>query len=334
MQELLALLHTEDDGLRNMKRVIPVGNFNGHVRYEDVGFGEKRKMLVMGILNVTPDSFSDGGKYNNVDAAVAEAISMIQDGADIIDIGGESTRPGATEVSIEDEISRTIPVIKALRAKGINSIISIDTRKSSVARLAVENGANIVNDVSGGKFDSAMLSTVAELGVPVILMHMRGTPVTMSSLSTYSPNGAHNSSIAVVDQVITELAEQLKKADRAGIPRWCQIVDPGIGFAKEMDHNLSLLQPNNLRRITKMLCGRPMLVGVSRKRFIGKILDDRKSLISGDNINLEVDIESKDWGTAGACCAAVLGGSNFIRVHNVKGVRAACDVFNRIIEGE
>jgi dihydropteroate synthase len=211
-------------------------------------------MLVMGILNVTPDSFSDGGEFETVDSAVAHGLALIAEGADIIDIGGESTRPGAVRITEEEELSRVIPVIKELSHHG--AVISIDTMRSGVARAAVEAGATYINDVSGGLADSQMHQVAAELGTKYILMHWRGHSVDMNSKAIYSD---------VVEEVKAELMEQVGKALAAGIAKEKIILDPGIGFAKESEHNWELIH-----RITEIVdLGYPVLVGASRKRFLG-----------------------------------------------------------------
>jgi len=211
-------------------------------------------MLVMGILNVTPDSFSDGGEFESLESAVAHGLAMIADGADIIDVGGESTRPGAIRITEEEELSRVIPVIKELSQHG--AVISIDTMRSGVARAAVEVGATYINDVSGGLADSQMHHIVADLGTKYILMHWRGHSVDMNSKAIYSD---------VVEEVKTELKEQVGKALAAGVAKEKIILDPGIGFAKESEHNWELIH-----RITEIVdLGFPVLVGASRKRFLG-----------------------------------------------------------------
>ena len=208
----------------------------------------------MGILNVTPDSFSDGGEFNSLESAVAHGLAMIAEGADIIDIGGESTRPGAIRITEEEELSRVIPVVKELSLQG--AVISIDTMRSGVARAAVEAGATYINDVSGGLADSQMHHVVADLGTKYILMHWRGHSVDMNSKAIYSD---------VVEEVKTELMDQVGKALAAGIAKEKIILDPGIGFAKESEHNWDLI-----RRITEIVdLGYPVLVGASRKRFLG-----------------------------------------------------------------
>ena len=211
-------------------------------------------MLVMGILNVTPDSFADGGKHFELDHAIARGLEMIDEGVDIIDVGGESTRPGADRVTPEEEVARVIPVIQALVGKGV--VISIDTMRASTACLAVQAGATIVNDVSGGAADPDMFSTVAELGCMYTLMHWRGHSKDMNSKAVYDD---------VVAEVIDEVTIQLDKALAAGISREKIILDPGLGFAKDAEHNWEILN-----RIDEFIAlGYPVLIGHSRKRFLG-----------------------------------------------------------------
>jgi dihydropteroate synthase len=267
--------------------------------------------LIMGVLNVTPDSFSDGGKWeDSTRTAVERALEMEQQGAHIVDIGGESTRPGADDVSAEEELRRTIPVIEGIRERS-EVAISIDTRKSVVARAAVNAGADIVNDVSGGTFDDLMLSTVAELGVPIVLMHMRGTPKTMQSMTEYED---------VVADVARTLMERSQAAECAGIPRWIQILDPGIGFAKDQRQNLLLLKDMlRLRALTDEL---PILIGTSRKGFIGKITGVSRA-------------EDRDVGSVASFISALSFGSrskscDIVRVHNVEAARHAALVLDAI----
>ena len=218
-------------------------------------------MLVMGILNVTPDSFADGGKHFTFDHAVARGLQMIQEGVDIIDVGGESTRPGAERVSEEEEQHRVIPVIKALAGKGAD--ISIDTMRAATARAAVEAGASIVNDVSGGAADPEMFSTVASLGCKYTLMHWRGHSKDMNSKALYED---------VVEEVIHEVTIQLDKALAAGIKRENIVLDPGLGFAKDIQHNWEIL-----KRLDEFIAlGYPVLIGHSRKRFIGGDTPDER----------------------------------------------------------
>ena len=211
-------------------------------------------MLVMGILNLTPDSFADGGRHNSFEAGVARGLEMIAEGVDIIDIGGESTRPGADRVSAEEEQARVLPVIKELAKSGVK--ISIDTMRADTAEKAVQAGAAIINDVSGGLSDPAMFATVKKLGVPYILMHWRGESKDMNSRAVYAD---------VVTDVISELNSQIDAALDAGINKSQIIIDPGLGFAKDAEHNWEILR--NLKAFTVM--GYPVLIGASRKRFLG-----------------------------------------------------------------
>jgi dihydropteroate synthase len=211
-------------------------------------------MLVMGILNLTPDSFADGGRHNSFDAGVARGLEMIAEGVDIIDIGGESTRPGADRVSAEEEQARVLPVIAELSKHGVK--ISIDTMRADTAEKAVQAGAAIINDVSGGLSDPAMFATVKKLGVPYILMHWRGQSKEMNSRAIYKD---------VVNDVISEINAQIDAALDAGINKSQFIIDPGLGFAKDAEHNWEILR--NLKQFTSM--GYPVLIGASRKRFLG-----------------------------------------------------------------
>ena len=211
-------------------------------------------MLIMGILNVTPDSFADGGKHNEFDAALARGLEMIQEGVDIIDIGGESTRPGADRISEAEEIARTIPVITELAKHGVK--ISIDTMRASTAEAAISAGASIINDVSGGLADPLMLQTAARLQVPYIAMHWRGQSKDMNSRAVYTD---------VVMDVISELQERITAALDAGIDPKNLIIDPGLGFAKEADHNWAIIDAVD----DFVALGYPVLIGASRKRFLG-----------------------------------------------------------------
>ena len=211
-------------------------------------------MLVMGILNLTPDSFADGGRHNSFEAGVARGVEMIAEGVDIIDVGGESTRPGADRVSAEEEQARVLPVITELAKHGVK--ISIDTMRADTAEKAVQAGAAIINDVSGGLSDPAMFATVKKLGVPYILMHWRGESKDMNSRAIYTD---------VVNDVISEINSQVDAALDAGINKSQIIIDPGLGFAKDAEHNWEILR--NLKAFTSM--GYPVLIGASRKRFLG-----------------------------------------------------------------
>jgi len=218
-------------------------------------------MLIMGILNVTPDSFADGGRHNEFDAAVARGLEMIAEGVDIIDIGGESTRPGAERVSQAEEIARTIPVITELAKHGAR--ISIDTMRASTAEAAIKAGASIINDVSGGLADPEMLQTAARLGVPYIAMHWRGQSKDMNSKAIYND---------VVIDVISELQERITAALDAGIEVGNLIIDPGLGFAKDAEHNWEII--DSIDSFVDL--GYPVLIGASRKRFLGGETPDER----------------------------------------------------------
>jgi dihydropteroate synthase len=243
-------------------------------------------MLVMGILNVTPDSFADGGRHNEFEAAVARGLAMIAEGVDIIDIGGESTRPGAERVSEEEEIARVIPVITELAKHG--TVISIDTMRASTAEAAIKAGASIINDVSGGLADPDMLQTVARLQVPYIAMHWRGQSKDMNSKALYAD---------VVSDVISELNERIDAALDAGIQKDKLIIDPGIGFAKEAEHNWAIIDAID----QFVALGYPVLVGGSRKRFLGGETPDER-----EQATIEL---TKRLGTTGVWA---------VRVHSVK----------------
>ena len=249
------------------------------------------RTLVMGILNVTPDSFSDGGLFDDPVSAVARSRVLVSEGADILDIGGESTRPGSEVVEADEEIARTVPVIQALVAGGIDVPISIDTRKAAVAEAACVAGATIVNDVSAGEDDAAMFSTVAACGAAMVLMHKKGEPKTMQDDPTYED---------VVAEVRDALADRLQAARDAGIADGGLCVDPGIGFGKSVAHNLSLMK----HLVELAALERPVLVGPSRKAFIGTLLD--------------VEVDERLEGTAAAVAWLVGNGAHIVRVHDVK----------------
>ncbi|KAJ9669631.1 trifunctional dihydropteroate synthetase [Coniosporium apollinis] len=259
-----------------------------------------RKTHIMSVLNVTPDSFSDGGLHNptNLTSLRETILAHVTAGATIIDIGGQSSRPHAPSITADEEIARVLPAITLIKSlpEARNVAVSIDTYRAAVAEAAVKAGADIVNDVSAGTMDPDMLSTVARLGVTVCLMHMRGTPETMTTLTDY-PNG-------VVETVGRELRERVAAAEEAGIRRWRIILDPGIGFAKNQAQNLELLRRLGELREYEGLQGLPWLVGTSRKGFIGKITGVKEA-------------RERSWGTAAAVTAAVQGGADVVRVHDV-----------------
>ncbi|MBD2450749.1 dihydropteroate synthase [Nostoc sp. FACHB-152] len=257
-------------------------------------FNWGQRTYLMGVLNVTPDSFSDGGDFNNTSAALAQAWAMVAAGADIIDVGGQSTRPGAEQITLEEELERVIPVIEILRSE-MTVPISVDTTRSAVAKAAIEAGADIVNDISGGTFDPDMLPTVASLDVPIVLMHIKGTPQTMQQMTNYQD---------LLGEISNFLTKQITVAINAGVEHQKIILDPGIGFAKNYEQNLEILR--ELRSLSALNC--PILVGASRKSFIGRILN-------------QPEPKARVWGTAAACCAAIANGADILRVHDVKEMR-------------
>ncbi|HMN24453.1 MAG TPA: dihydropteroate synthase [Ignavibacteriaceae bacterium] len=244
---------------------------------------------IMGIVNVTPDSFSDGGKYFSLDNAVDRALKLIDDGADIIDIGGESTRPGSDPVSADEEINRTIPVIKKITNLRKDVIISIDTTKSNVAKQALDSGAQIINDISGLTFDNNMINTAKEFDAAVVIMHIKGNPKTMQDNPHYND---------VVKEVFNFLLVQSKKAKQNGIEKI--IVDPGIGFGKNIDDNFILIK--NLDYFQSL--SYPVMIGVSKKSFIGK--------------TLSLDSDEREIGTVVLETISILKSARIIRTHNVK----------------
>ena len=261
-----------------------------------------RRTLLMGIINVTPDSFYDGGKRFDPSTAVAHGLGLVEAGADIVDVGGESTRPGAPPVSVEEELRRVLPVVQGLR-RMLEVPISIDTYKAPVARAALTEGADIVNDISALRFDPEMGALLAREKVPVVLMHMQGTPQTMQAKPRYRD---------VLREVQDFLAARAEFALSVGVERDHIILDPGIGFGKTLDHNLNLLR--DLPSLASL--GYPLLVGASRKAFIGKILG--------------VDPDERLEGSLAAATAAVFGGAHIIRVHDVKETRKAIHVADAI----
>ena len=249
-----------------------------------------RRVLVMGILNLTPDSFAERGRHGSVDDAVESALQLERDGADILDIGGESTRPGAEPVTAEVERSRVLPVLEALAGR-LRIPISIDTYKAEVAGPALAAGAAMVNDISGLRFDESLGPVVAAAGAPIILMHTRGGPSTMHDRASFSN---------VIGEVIRELADSIGAATSAGIPRDRIVIDPGLGFAKRSGHSYGVLA--HLAEMGAL--DRPVLVGPSRKSFMREALGEQQAA-------------ERDWGTAAAVTAAVLAGAHIVRVHAV-----------------
>ncbi|MBN1489425.1 MAG: dihydropteroate synthase [Phycisphaerae bacterium] len=251
--------------------------------------------LVMGVVNVTPDSFSDGGRFLARGSAVAQAIRLVTDGADLLDIGGESTRPGAEPVSVMQQCGRIVPVIVALRESGITVPVFVDTRSAEVAAAALDAGADGVNDISALRDDPEMAPLVSERKAPIVLMHMQGTPATMQAAPRYTD---------VVAEVAAFLAERVAAASDQGVALDRIAVDPGIGFGKTTEHNLELLA--NMDKLAAV--GTPVVVGPSRKRFIGELL----------GIEHPAD---RDTGTLGAVAAAILGGAAAVRVHETGAAR-------------
>jgi len=262
-----------------------------------------RKTHIMGILNITPDSFSDGGRHFDRATAVEQGFRMVEDGADIIDIGGESTRPGSEPVSVDEELRRTIPVIEEL-AKKISVPLSIDTYKAEVAQKALDAGASIINDISGLRFDPEMPKVVAKFNVPVVIMHIKGKPKDMQQNPVYE---------ALIPEIMDYFRISIRLAKKFGIREDLMVLDPGIGFGKTFDHNLELL--NNLEQLT--LLEKPLLIGPSRKAFIGKILGDAPA-----TERLE--------GTAAAVAVSIMKGANIIRVHDVKEMAKVARVVDAI----
>ncbi|NET24758.1 dihydropteroate synthase [Okeania sp. SIO1I7] len=280
-----------------------------HNYYQNFAWG--KRTYIMGILNVTPDSFSDGGDFNTLETSLKQAKKMVESGADMIDIGGQSTRPGAEVVSLDEEINRVLPIIKSLRNQPnicAEIPISVDTTRAVVAQKAVEVGANLINDISGGTYDSDMFSVVAALKVPIVLMHIRGTSKTMQQLTDYQD---------LIGEIYQFLESRIEAAITAGIERDKIIIDPGIGFAKNYEQNLEIIR--NLSKFRSLKC--PILVGLSRKSFIGKILN-------------QPDAKQRVWGTAAGCVAAIAESVDILRVHDVKEMSEVCGVADVIFRKE
>jgi len=251
------------------------------------------RTLIMGVLNVTPDSFSDGGEFFSPDKAVEHAEQMIAEGADIIDVGGESTRPGGEPITPEEECARVVPVIAAL-AKRSATPISIDTTKSEVARAALDAGAAIVNDISALRFDFYVADEVARTGAGLVLMHSRGTPATMHRLPPVAD---------IIAELISSLRSSINMAERRGVKRESVAIDPGIGFGKSQEQNVELIA--KLAQVTNAFPDLPLLIGTSRKSFIGKVLDG-------------LPADQRLYGTLATITAAILRGADIVRVHDVK----------------
>ena len=259
--------------------------------------------LIMGILNMTPDSFSDGGQFKSHDKAIDHALKMVEEGANIIDIGGESTRPGAEAVQLEEELSRTIPIIEAIRLKS-DCLISIDTYKSKVAKAALDAGADMVNDISGLTFDHNMASLVAERNVPVIIMHIKGKPGDMQKNPNYDN---------LIKEIKAFFEVQIAIAKKAGIDSGNIILDPGIGFGKRLEDNFEIIR--ELGQISTM--GYPVLLGPSRKSFIGFTLD--------------LPVEERIEGTLASITAGVINGARIVRVHDIRATRRTLTITEKIM---
>lgn len=267
------------------------------------------RTLVVGVVNVTPDSFSDGGEWFDLGAAITHGLDLLAEGADIIDVGGESTRPGATRPEVAEELRRVLPVIRELAAAG--ACVSIDTMRAAVAAPAIAAGARLVNDVSGGKADDRMLHLVAESGLPYVCMHWRGHSEDMQSKASYAD---------VVTEVIAELGQQLDEAVSAGLAADKLIIDPGFGFAKTGEHNWQLLQ-----RLEEFdVLGRPMLAGVSRKAFLGGLLADSEGSPR--------PAKQRDDATTALTTVLALRRVWGVRVHSVRAGRDAIAVAQRLLE--
>jgi len=263
-----------------------------------------KKVAVMGVLNLTPDSFFNGGRFNREDAALNRVEEMVEEGADIIDVGGESTRPGAKKVTLEEEINRVIPVLRKLR-KCFKIPLSIDTYKAKVAKEALEVGADMVNDISGLRFDSRMKRIISKYDVPVVIMHIKGTPQNMQNNPEYRD---------LMNEIISYLKESIKIAEEEGIDPQKIIIDPGIGFGKTTEHNLEII-----KRIPELKSlDKPILIGVSRKSFIGNVL----GLPPSERLE----------GSLAATSIAVFQGVNIVRTHDVKATRRVVDLVKAIME--
>ncbi|KPK86635.1 MAG: dihydropteroate synthase [Deltaproteobacteria bacterium SM23_61] len=275
------------------------------LRFRHREYDLSERTLIMGVLNVTPDSFSDGGRFFEWTRAVEQGIKLAEEGADILDVGGESTRPGSRPVPEEEELRRVIPVIEALRPK-ISIPISIDTRKAAVAERALQSGAEMVNDVSALRFDEGMAGVVSRRKVPVVLMHLRGQPENMQADTHYDD---------LIEEIRGFFQERIDYAVSRGISRDRVILDPGIGFGKSMEerHNLILLK--KLRSFRAL--GQPLMIGTSRKAFLGRILD--------------LPPEEREEGTLATVAVAVQNGANIVRVHEVRRTRRAVQVADAIL---
>ena len=266
----------------------------------------EKKVAVMGVLNLTPDSFYDGGRYRTEKEILKRVEQMIEEGADIIDIGGESTRPGSDRVSVEEELRRTIPYLRKIRDL-FDIPLSIDTYKAKVAKEAIEAGAEMVNDISGLRFDPEMAEVISSKNASVVLMHIKGTPKNMQDNPFYE---------SLMDEIISYLRKSLEIALKAGIDFDRILIDPGIGFGKTVEHNLFILKNLEELRILR----RPILIGVSRKSFIGKVLN--------------LPVEERLFGSLAATSVAVMNGARIVRCHDVRETRQVIDLVDAILKSK
>lgn len=295
------ILSNFENSKNNIKNI----KFKNNITNKNYTLKIGTRTLIMGILNVSPDSFYDGGKYNELEKAVAGAKEMVKEGADIIDIGGESSRPGSEPVSLEEELSRVIPVIEAVSSE-IDAPISIDTYKSEVAAKAIRAGASIINDISGLRFDKKIAKVAAKYDVPVIIMHMQGTPRDMQKNPHYND---------VTGEIISFFRKQVSVAVDSGIDKNKIIIDPGIGFGKTVEHNLEIIKKLQEFKIL----GLPVLIGTSRKSFIGHTLNQE-------------DPEERLCGTLASVAAGVMNGVDIVRVHDVYECKMAAEMADAIIK--
>lgn len=265
----------------------------------------RKRTLVMGVINTTPDSFSDGGKHLDPNVAIASGLRMIDEGADFVDVGGESTRPGSTAIDAQEELRRVIPVIKGICSRRSDAVLSIDTRRSKVAAAAVDAGACVVNDVAGFRDDPRSLDVAREAEAAVIIMHMLGRPKTMQQEIRYA---------AFPDDIYSFFQERIQCAEKKGVPAENIIIDPGIGFGKTFDQNLVLI--NRLEFFVSL--GKPILSGPSRKSFLGKILDQPVPHL-------------RDTGTLASVAASIMRGASIVRVHDVARTVEVCRVIDAVL---
>ncbi len=285
-----------------------------HLSWSDHTLELGRQTCIMGVINVTPDSFSDGGKFFDCDSAVAQGVKMAAEGAAIIDIGGESTRPFSDPVPVEEEIRRVVPVIEKLSQR-ISIPISIDTTKAEVARRALEAGASIINDVAALRFDPGLAAVAVEFDTPLILMHMLGDPKSMQQSPRYDN---------LIQEIRDFLADAAKRAENLGISPDKIILDPGIGFGKTVEHNLMLI--NHLQAFAAL--NTPILIGASRKSFI------RKLLIEAQETDLPPELPLVETGSQAAAAVAILNGAHIIRVHDVAGTLATAKIVDAIVNSD